>query len=119
MKGVLVTFIAKVEGVVKEKFSEAEPQTPTFPPPNKIPGGATGKVQWKDLMDGRLGVDDTLGGISLKRFVSQLKARRFPSEMYSRRSGENFVFLNERNFSEAKVVSCGFLHSNSVLRWRR
>ena len=35
MKGVLATFIAKVEGVVKEKFSGAEPQTPTFfaPPP--------------------------------------------------------------------------------------
>ena len=40
----LVTFIAKVEGVVKEKFSGAEPQTPTqhlLPPPIKIPGGAT------------------------------------------------------------------------------
>ena len=37
MKGVLVTFIAKVEGVVKEKFSGAPPQTPKFfaPPPNK------------------------------------------------------------------------------------
>ena len=43
MKGVLVTFIAKVEGVVKEKFSGAPPQTPTFfaPPQIKIPGGAT------------------------------------------------------------------------------
>ena len=37
MMGALVTFIAKVEGVVKEKFSGAEPQTLTFfaPPPNK------------------------------------------------------------------------------------
>ena len=35
MKGALVTFIAKVEGVVKEKFSGAPPQTPTFFPPNK------------------------------------------------------------------------------------
>ena len=36
MKGALVTFIAKVEGVVNEKFSGAEPQTPTFfAPPNK------------------------------------------------------------------------------------
>ena len=35
-------FIAKVEGVVKEKFSQAPPQTPTsFAPPIKIPGGAT------------------------------------------------------------------------------
>ena len=44
MKGALVTFIANVEGVVKEKFSGAEPQTPAFfaPPPIKIPGGATG-----------------------------------------------------------------------------
>ena len=43
MKGALVTFIAQVEGVVKEKFSGAEPQTPTVstPPPIKIPGGAT------------------------------------------------------------------------------
>ena len=42
MKGVLVTFIAKVEGVVKEKFSGAEPQTPKFFVPQiKIPGGAT------------------------------------------------------------------------------
>ena len=43
MKGELVTFIAKVEGVVKEKFSGAPSQTPTFfgPPPIKIPGGAT------------------------------------------------------------------------------
>ena len=43
MKRALVTFIAKVEGVVKEKFSGAEPQTPTSfaPPPIKIPGGAT------------------------------------------------------------------------------
>ena len=31
----MVTFIAKVEGMVKEKFSEAEPQTPTFLPPNE------------------------------------------------------------------------------------
>ena len=44
MKGKLVTFIAKVEGVVKEKFSGAPPQTPTvFAPPIKIPGGATAK----------------------------------------------------------------------------
>ena len=36
MKGALVTFIAKVEGVAKEKFSGAEPQTPTpFAPANK------------------------------------------------------------------------------------
>ena len=42
MKGALVTFIAKVEGVVKEKFPGAEPQTPTsFAPPIKIPDGAT------------------------------------------------------------------------------
>ena len=43
MKGALVTFIAKIEGVVKEKFVGASPQTPTFfaPPPIKIPGGAT------------------------------------------------------------------------------
>ena len=42
MKGALVTFIAKVEGVVEEKFSGAEPQTPTsFAPPIKIPDGAT------------------------------------------------------------------------------
>ena len=42
MNGALVTFIAKVEGVVKEKFSGAEPQTPTsFAPPIKIPDGAT------------------------------------------------------------------------------
>ena len=42
MKGALVTFIAKVEGVVKEKFSGAEPQTPnSFAPPIKIPDGAT------------------------------------------------------------------------------
>ena len=34
----LVTFIAKVEGVVKEKFSGVEPQTPTSfaPPPIKF-----------------------------------------------------------------------------------
>ena len=39
----LVTLIAKVEGVVKEKFSGAPPQTPTYfaPPPIKIPGGDT------------------------------------------------------------------------------
>ena len=43
MKGALVTFIAKVEGVAKEKFSGAQPQTPTSfaPPPIKIPGRAT------------------------------------------------------------------------------
>ena len=43
MKGALVTFIAKVEGVAKEKFSGAQPQTPTSfaPPPIKIPSGAT------------------------------------------------------------------------------
>ena len=43
MKGALVTFIAKVEGVVIEKFSEALPQTRTFfaPPPIKSPGDAT------------------------------------------------------------------------------
>ena len=42
MKGALVTFIAKVEGVVNEKFSAALPQTPVFfAPPIKIPGGAT------------------------------------------------------------------------------
>ena len=35
MKGVLVTFIAKVEGVAKEKFSGAEPQTLTSFAPNK------------------------------------------------------------------------------------
>ena len=38
MRGALVTFIAKVEGVAKEKFSAAPPQTPKFfapPPPNK------------------------------------------------------------------------------------
>ena len=39
MKGVLVTFIAKVEGVVKEKFLPRH----FCPPPIKIPGGATGK----------------------------------------------------------------------------
>ena len=33
VKGALVRFIAKVEGVDKEKFSGAEPQTPTFPHP--------------------------------------------------------------------------------------
>ena len=62
MKGALVTFIAKVEGVVKEKFSGARPQTLKFlppPPPIKIPGGATGPVlmycvcaletQWKKV----------------------------------------------------------------------
>ena len=45
MKGALVTFIVKVEGVVKEIFSGAPPQAPTFfaPPPIKIPGGATVK----------------------------------------------------------------------------
>ena len=32
MKGALVTFIAKVEGVVNEKFSGAEPQTLTLLP---------------------------------------------------------------------------------------
>ena len=43
MKGVWVTFIAKIEGVVNEKFSGAPPQTPTFfAPPINIPGGATG-----------------------------------------------------------------------------
>ena len=42
MKGALVTFIAKIEGVVKEKFSGAPPQTSTsFAPPIKILGGAT------------------------------------------------------------------------------
>ena len=37
MKGALVTFVAEVEGVVKDKFSGAPPQTPKFfvPPPNK------------------------------------------------------------------------------------
>ena len=44
MKGALVTLIAKVKGVVKEKFSAAQPQTPAVfaPPPIKIPGGTTG-----------------------------------------------------------------------------
>ena len=42
MKGALVTFIAKVEGVVKEKFSGAPPQASTqHLLPIKIPGGAT------------------------------------------------------------------------------
>ena len=43
MKGALVTFIAKVEGVVKEKFSGAPPRPRPrhFLPPKKIPGGAT------------------------------------------------------------------------------
>ena len=42
MKGALVTFIAKVDGVVNEKFPGAPPQTPTFfAPPIKISGGAT------------------------------------------------------------------------------
>ena len=47
MKGALVMFIAKVEGMVKEEFSGAEPQTPTIfcpPPPIKIPGGANGTM---------------------------------------------------------------------------
>ena len=45
MKGALVTFIAKVEGVVKEKFSGAPPQTQTFfSSPIKIPGGATDHI---------------------------------------------------------------------------
>ena len=35
MRGALVTFIAKVEGVVKEKFSGAPPQTRPFCPLNK------------------------------------------------------------------------------------
>ena len=35
MRGALVTFIAKVEGVVKEEFSAAPPQTPPFCPLNK------------------------------------------------------------------------------------
>ena len=41
MMGALVTFIAKKEGVVKDKFSGAQPQTPKYFPPIKIPGGAT------------------------------------------------------------------------------
>ena len=42
MKGALVMIIAKVEGVVKEKFSGAPPQIPTsFALPIKIPDGAT------------------------------------------------------------------------------
>ena len=42
MKEALVTFIAKVEGVVKENFSRAPPQTPTFFAPSiKIPGGTS------------------------------------------------------------------------------
>ena len=43
MKGALVTFRAKVKGVVKEKFSAAPPQIPPVfaPLPIKIPGGAT------------------------------------------------------------------------------
>ena len=42
MRGALVTFIAKVEGVVKEKFSGAPPENPAlFAPSIKIPGGAT------------------------------------------------------------------------------
>ena len=37
MKGALVAFIAKVEGVVQEKVSEAPPQAPScFAPPIKI-----------------------------------------------------------------------------------
>ena len=37
MKGALVTFIAKVEAVAKEKFSGVKPQTPTpFAPPKKF-----------------------------------------------------------------------------------
>ena len=43
MKGALVTFIAKVEGVVKETFYGLRPRPRHFlpPPPIKIPGGAT------------------------------------------------------------------------------
>ena len=45
MKRALVTFRAKIEGVVKEIFSGTPPQTLTFftppPPPIEIPGGAT------------------------------------------------------------------------------
>ena len=39
MKGALVTSIAKVEGIVKETFSGAPPQTPTifYPPPPPPP----------------------------------------------------------------------------------
>ena len=42
-----VTFIAKVNGVVKEKFSGPPPLTPVVfaPPPIKIPGGATASVR--------------------------------------------------------------------------
>ena len=42
LKRALVASIAKVEGVVREKFSGAPPQTPShFAPPIKNPGGAT------------------------------------------------------------------------------
>ena len=43
MKGALVTFIAKVEGVAKEKFLGLSPRPRLLlpPPPIKIPGGAT------------------------------------------------------------------------------
>ena len=42
MKGALVAFIAKAEGVVQEKLSGALPKTPSyFAPPIKNPGGAT------------------------------------------------------------------------------
>ena len=42
MKGALVTFIAKVEGVAKEKFLGLRPKSRHLlpPPPIKIPGGA-------------------------------------------------------------------------------
>ena len=52
MKGALVTFIVIVEGVAKEKFSGAGPQTPTSfaPPPIKIPGGATAYYPCKKLL---------------------------------------------------------------------
>ena len=48
MNGALVTFIAKVKGVVEEKFSWPPPLTPVVfapPPPIKIPGGATASVR--------------------------------------------------------------------------
>ena len=48
IKGALVAFIAKVEGVVQEKFSGAPPQTPfLFAPPIKYPGGATARPVFK------------------------------------------------------------------------
>ena len=65
MKGVLVSLIAKVEGVVKEKFSGATPQTPTiFAPPIKIPGGAAARVWYINVL-----VRDVIPFIMAKQLV--------------------------------------------------